>query len=280
MRNLRDIRRRIKSVKSTQQITRAMKMVAAARLKKAQDKFNQIRDYSEGIKAVFERMKPFLIHFSKEFFETEEVKKRLVLLVASDKGLCGAYNSKIFEEFLKYGGKTNLEIVAIGTKAMEFLKKNKIEIIKNYSNVFKSLENIPYKEISNLIKERFLSGKVQEVYFLSQRFISLAKMPIIFEKFLPFEFEKDSEIDYIFDPSAKAISEEIIKNYMETKIFQILIEANIAEQFSRMTAMELATKNAEEMIQALTIMYNRMRQTAITKELIEIVSTAQALRRV
>ncbi len=280
MRNLRDIRRRIKSVKSTQQITRAMKMVSAVRLRKVQDRLNQIKNYAENLDCLFERILPLYKKISHPYFRKDGVKKRLVLMVAGDRGLCGSYNSKIFEEFLKYGGKVNLTTIPVGARTISFIKKYNFEIVSSFSNIFKDLEKIPYKEIFSLIEKQFSAGEVQEVFVLSQRFQSMGKTPIMFEKLLPLETKiEEPEIDYIFDPPFIEISSEILRRYFEAKILQILIEAYLSEQFARMVAMELATKNAEDMIQSLTLLYNRMRQASITKELIEIVSGAESIRR-
>ena len=280
MRNLRDIRRRIKSVKSTEQITKAMKMVAAVRLKKVQERLNNLKNYSENLNLLFEKILPLYKKISHPYFRKDGVKKRLVLIVASDRGLCGSYNSKIFEEFLKYGGKINLTTIPIGSRTVSFIKKNNFEVLSSFSNIFKDIENIPYKDIFNLMERAFLGNDVQEVFVLSQRFLSMGKTPIIFEKLLPLETKtEEEEIEYLFDPPFVEISSEILKRYFEAKIFQILIEAYLSEQFARMVAMELATKNAEDMIQSLTLLYNRMRQASITKELIEIVSGAESIRR-
>jgi F-type H+-transporting ATPase subunit gamma len=280
LRNLRDIRRRIKSVKSTEQITKAMKMVAAVRLKKVQERLNNLKNYSENLNLLFEKILPLYKKISHPYFRKDGVKKRLVLIVASDRGLCGSYNSKIFEEFLKYGGKINLTTIPIGARTVSFIKKNNFEVLSSFSNIFKDIENIPYKDIFNLMERAFLGNDVQEVFVLSQRFLSMGKTPIIFEKLLPLETKtEEEEIEYLFDPPFVEISSEILKRYFEAKIFQILIEAYLSEQFARMVAMELATKNAEDMIQSLTLLYNRMRQASITKELIEIVSGAESIRR-
>jgi len=280
LRNLRDIRRRIKSVKSTEQITKAMKMVAAVRLKKVQERLNNLKNYSENLNLLFEKILPLYKKISHPYFRKDGVKKRLVLIVASDRGLCGSYNSKIFEEFLKYGGKINLTTIPIGSRTVSFIKKNNFEVLSSFSNIFKDIEDIPYKDIFNLMERAFLGNDVQEVFVLSQRFLSMGKTPIIFEKLLPLETKtEEEEIEYLFDPPFVEISSEILKRYFEAKIFQILIEAYLSEQFARMVAMELATKNAEDMIQSLTLLYNRMRQASITKELIEIVSGAESIRR-
>lgn len=280
MRNLRDIRRRIKSVKSTQQITKAMKMVAAARLKKAQIKLNLFKNYSENLNSIFEKILPLYKKISHPYLKRDGVKKRLIIIVAGDRGLCGSYNAQIFEEFLKYGGKVNLTTIPIGSRTISFIKKNNFEILASFSNIFKEIEKIPSKEIFGLVERSFLNGEVQEVFILSQRFFSMGNTPINFEKILPMETKtEEPEVDYLFEPPFNLISSEILKRFIETKIYQILIEAYLSEQLARMIAMELATKNADEMIQSLTLLYNRMRQAAITKELIEIVSGAQALRR-
>lgn len=255
-------------------------MVSAVRLRKVQDRLNQIKNYAENLDYLFERILPLYKKISHPYFRKDGVKKRLVLMVAGDRGLCGSYNSKIFEEFLKYGAKVNLTTIPVGARTISFIKKYNFEIVSSFSNIFKDLEKIPYKEIFNLIDKQFSDGEVQEVFVLSQRFQSMGKTPIIFEKLLPLETKiEEPEIDYIFDPPFIEISSEILKRFFEAKILQILIEAYLSEQFARMVAMELATKNAEDMIQSLTLLYNRMRQASITKELIEIVSGAESIRR-
>lgn len=279
MPNLRDIRRRIKSVKSTQQITKAMKMVAAARLRKAQDKLNTLKRYSESLNLLFDKILPLYKRINHPYFRKDGVSKRLVIIIGGDRGLCGSYNSNILQEFLKYGGKTNLLIVPVGARIVSAIKKFNLEILASFSNIFKDFEKIPSGEIFSLAENSFLSGEVQEVFLLSARFYSMGKTPVVFEKLLPLESKtEEPSVEYIFDPPFEILGGEIVKRFMETKIYQVLIESYLAEQFARMSSMELATKNAEDMIQSLTLFYNRMRQASITKELIEIVSGAQALR--
>lgn len=280
MPNLRDIRRRIKSVKSTQQITKAMKMVAAARLRKVQDKLNTLKIYSESLNSILDRILPLYKKINHPYFKRNGVIKRLVIIIGGDRGLCGSYNSQIIEEFLRHGGKANLLIIPVGARIIGTIKKFNLEILSSFSGIFKDFDKIPSKEIFELAENSFLSDEVQEVFVLSARFYSMGKTPVIFEKLLPMEVKiEEPSLEYIFDPPFEILSDEIIRKFMETKIYQILIESYLAEQFARMASMELATKNAEDMIQSLTLFYNRMRQASITKELIEIVSGAQALRR-
>lgn len=279
MPNLRDIRRRIKSVKSTQQITKAMKMVAAARLRKVQDRLNTFKNYSESLSILFERILPLYKKINHPYFRKDGVNKRLVIIIGGDRGLCGSYNSQIIEEFLKHGGKVNLSVVPVGARMVTAIKKLNLEILSSFTNIFKELERIPSGEIFSIVENSFISGEVQEVFMLSARFYSMGKTPVVFEKLLPLESKlEEPSVEYLFDPPFEILSDEIIKRFMVTKIHQIMIEAYLAEQFARMASMELATKNAEDMIQSLTLFYNRMRQASITKELIEIVSGAQALR--
>ncbi|MEJ5165515.1 MAG: ATP synthase F1 subunit gamma [Thermoanaerobaculia bacterium] len=279
MPNLRDIRRRIKSVKSTQQITKAMKMVAAARLRKVQEKLNTFKKYSDSLNLIIERVLPLYKKINHPYFRRDGVRKRLVIIVGGDRGLCGSYNSHIIEEFLKYGGKANLLIIPVGARIISSIKKFNLEILSSFSNIFKDFEKIPSGEIFSLAENSFLSGEVQEVFLLSARFYSMGKTPVVFEKLLPLESKKEEpSVEYIFDPPFEILAGQIIERFIKTKIHQVLIESYLAEQFARMASMELATKNAEDMIQSLTLFYNRMRQASITKELIEIVSGAQALR--
>lgn len=279
MPNLRDIRRRIKSVKSTQQITKAMKMVAAARLRKAQDRLNTFRNYFESLDLLFERILPLYKKINHPYFRKDGVNKRLVIIIGGDRGLCGSYNSQIIEEFLKHGGKVNLSVVPVGARMVTAIKKLNLEILSSFTNIFKEIERIPSGEIFSIAENSFISGGVQEVFVLSARFYSMGKTPVVFEKLLPLESKlEEPSVEYIFDPPFEILSGEIIKRFMITKVHQIMIESYLAEQFARMASMELATKNAEDMIQSLTLFYNRMRQASITKELIEIVSGAQALR--
>ncbi len=280
MPNLRDIRRRIRSVKSTKQITRAMKMVSAARLKKAQIKLSSLNNYFEILEKIFQKTTPLLKKITHPYIKKEDLKKKLYVVISSDRGLCGSYNSQILEKFEEISYKENFSLIPIGSRIVNFAKKHKYEIIASYTNIFKEIDKIPNKEIFNIIENNFLENKVQEIYILSQRFLSVGKISIKIEKILPLEIEKEEpDVEYLYDPNFDILLPEFLSSYMETKILKIFLEALTSEQFFRMVAMELATKNADEMIQALTLFYNRVRQAAITKELIEIVSGAQALRR-
>jgi F-type H+-transporting ATPase subunit gamma len=265
---LRDIRKRIKSVKNTRQITKAMKMVSAAKLRKAQDNVIAARPYASTLDAVMAQL------LSKEPGEVShplltrrEVKRIEFIVVSSDRGLAGGFNSNI---------------TRVGRKAGDFLRGRGYTIRKDWPGVLQKLSYAAAESIAAEVTERFLTGQVDAVYFLFNEFISAISQVPNLQQLLPFEPKADAgqkpSGEYAYEPNAQAVLEKLIPQAVNVKVYRGLLESWAAEHAARMAAMENATKNAGDMIGTLTLFYNRTRQALITKELMEIVSGAEALK--
>ena len=282
MPSLKDIRRRIRSVKSTQQITRAMKMVAAAKLRKAQERLAASGPYAKHLEDLMRRLAARIGPDAHPFFRKQEVERSLVLLVTGDRGLCGAYNANLFhaaERMIRERGPEHLEFILAGKKGADHFRKAGLDIRQSYPNLFQKLDRLPFEAIAAEAREAFLAGRVQEVAVVSMRFRSLSSTAIETVPILPLEPPESAEppgVEYLTEPPLDRILDALIPRYLNASVLRALLEANASEQAARMTAMELATRNADDMIGSLTLFYNRARQAAITKELIEIVSGAQS----
>lgn len=291
MATLREIRRRISSVKSTQQITKAMKMVAAAKLRRAQENILAIRPYAYD-------MRDLIAHLM-QIQELEEmegmallakrpVERVLIVSVTADRGLCGAFNGNIIRKTvdrIRELKNTEYQLYTIGRKSTEFFGKRDYPIFNKKFNFFNEFSFEDALEISRTLISAYTSGKFDRVEIIYNEFKSAIQQNMINEQFLPFvseeaepESKKLHNIDYIYEPDIYSILETVIPKHLNVQIWRILLESNAAEQGARMTAMENATENAEEIKSKLTLHYNRARQAAITKELSEIVGGADALK--
>ena len=288
MATLRDIRRRIRSVESTQKITRAMKLVAAAKLRRAQERIMSARPYAmkmaELLSSLVRRAEgeahPLLVR-------REAARKRLVIITA-DKGLCGAFNSNILRAslaFLREQGATGVTLVVVGKKARDFYRRRPYEIKSEMLGFFDRLAYSHAQELAGGLMQEYLAGEVDEVHLMYNEFRSVAVQRVKREQLLPIEPETTGQGegeaaagDYIYEPSPEAILAALLPRHVTTQVYRALMESVAGEYGARMTAMEAATKNAKEMIGVLTIQYNKARQERITKELLDIVGGAEALR--
>ena len=288
MATLRDIRRRIRSVESTQKITRAMKLVAAAKLRRAQERIMAARPYAvkmaELLSSLVRRAEgeahPLLVR-------REAARKRLVIITA-DKGLCGAFNSNILRAslaFLREQGETSVTLVVVGKKARDFYRRRPYQIKSEMLGFFDRLAYSHAQELAGGLMQEYLAGEVDEVHLMYNEFRSVAVQRVKREQLLPIEpaATPDGEGeaaagDYIYEPSPEAILAALLPRHVTTQVYRALMESVAGEYGARMTAMEAATKNAKEMIEVLTIQYNKARQERITKELLDIVGGAEALR--
>ena len=288
MATLRDIRRRIRSVESTQKITRAMKLVAAAKLRRAQERIISARPYAvkmaELLSSLVRRAEgeahPLLVR-------REAARKRLVIITA-DKGLCGAFNSNILRAslaFLREQGETSVTLVVVGKKARDFYRRRPYQIKSEMLGFFDRLAYSHAQELAGGLMQEYLAGEVDEVHLMYNEFRSVAVQRVKREQLLPIEpaATPDGEGeaaagDYIYEPSPEAILAALLPRHVTTQVYRALMESVAGEYGARMTAMEAATKNAKEMIEVLTIQYNKARQERITKELLDIVGGAEALR--
>ena len=281
MPSLLDLRRRIRAVKSTQQITKAMKMVSAAKLRRAQERIFAARPYAAAMRQVLSSVSTRVDVNAHPLLQEREEKKVLFVVVTSDKGLAGAFNANAIKAAQNAIRETTaeVELLPIGRKANDFFRRRTIPIRRQAAHVFQALTLATAKEIADALIADFLSGEIDAVYVIYNEFRSVMSQIVRTEKLLPLAKawdEPQNAIDYLYEPSPEAILNDILPKHIEFQLYRVLLESAAAEQGARMTAMESATKNASEMISHLTLTYNRIRQAAITKEIIEIVSGAAA----
>lgn len=288
MPTLREVKKRIRTVKSTERITKAMEMVAAAKLRRAQEKVEESRPYSKKMDEMLSQLAAGATgEISHPYFEKREIKKRTIVVMTSDRGLCGSFNSNVIRKasaWLKENNDVEVEIVTIGKRANDFFKRRQWKVVENFSDWGGVLHMDKAREIVAFLAERFVSGETDEISLFFTRFLSMVKYKIVNEKYLPIappDMEatqtSDSNREYIFEPSPEAIYASLMPSYATTKMVTALVESFASEHGSRMIAMGNATTNANEMIQILTLDYNKARQAQITKELLEVVSGAEAL---
>jgi F-type H+-transporting ATPase subunit gamma len=283
--NTLDIRRRIRSVKNTQQITRAMKMVAAAKLRRAQARMIAARPYSAALGTVLRSVAARVDASRHPLLAEREENRVLLLVITSDKGLAGAFNANVLkatQRLIEERGWTNVQIMPIGKKAADYFKRRTIPIRHRPVQAFQALTVETARELATVIREDFVEGKVDAVYASYNEFRSVISQAVHVVRLLPIpreehQGEAPAGVDYLYEPGPERILSDLLPRYVEFQIYRALLESAAAEQGARMTAMEAASKNAAEMIDRLTLAYNRIRQAAITKEIIEIVSGAAAL---
>jgi len=284
MANLKEIRNRIGSVKSTMQITSAMKMVSAAKLKKAQDAITAMRPYANKLTELLQSLSATLDADSgSKFAEQRELNKVLVVAITSNRGLCGAFNTNIIKQTNNlinntYAGK-QVDILSIGKKGNDILSKSNT-IIDNRSDVFDALTFDNVAEIAQKLMDLFQEGSYDKIELVYNKFKNAATQIVMTEQFLPIvpmESDDNVQLDYIFEPSKEEIVEELIPKSLKTQLFKAIRDSFASEHGARMTAMHKATDNAAELRDSLTLTYNKARQAAITNEILEIVGGAEAL---
>ena len=285
MPNIKEVKNRIGSVKSTQQLTKAMKMVAAAKLKKAQDKVTELRPYSNKLNEILSNLSGSI---NNRLFEKREVKNTLIIVVSSDKGLCGSFNSNIFKLFNSIAEEKNLNpnstiIMPIGKKANDFFKKKNFKLIDEFWTTLNGFSYSDASRIFDYVHKEYISNNIDQVHIIYNEFKNVAVQKSVIEKFLPIEEslseDESSNVNnnYLFEPNKSDIANSLIPQTLKTQILKSVFESNASEQGSRMTAMSQATDNAGELLKELKLTYNRTRQAAITKEILEIVGGAEAL---
>jgi len=283
MASLRDIKRRIRSVESTQQITKAMEMVAAAKLRRAQERLEAARPYGHKLKEMLENLAGVAADTQHPLFEKREVRNRILVVVTSDKGLAGSYNSTIIrraEAFLRRKNEPETRLITIGRKGGEYFKRRPVTILRSYDDVGDKVDLFKARTISREIMGFFLSGEADEILVLATRFISAMSRSVSLETYLPIEppAGKTEVTNYIFEPDAASIFAHLLPRYVGNRMLMVLLESSASEHGARMIAMGSASKNAREMIDRLTLQRNRARQASITKEISEIVGGAEALK--
>jgi F-type H+-transporting ATPase subunit gamma len=290
MPNLKDIRRRIRSVKNTQQITKAMKMVSAARLRRAQERVVAARPYANTMQRVLEDLAARAGEYSHPLLEERGDEKYLVVLVTSDKGLCGAFNTNLIKathNFLREHTEKTVELLPVGRRGRDFFRRRSVTFVAEYVGV--GSKGVRYDEAAEIARQIIDAYTDEErgfdkVFLVYNEFRSAISQKLTMKQILPIGgFEAGeaagNEIDYIYEQPPDVIFASLLPKYIETQIFQALIESNASEHGARMTAMDSATKNAAELIDRLTLFANRVRQAAITNEIIEVVSGAQGLEK-
>jgi F-type H+-transporting ATPase subunit gamma len=284
MATAKDIRRRIRTVKNIEKITGAMKMVAAARLKKAQARAESARPYSEKMQEVMAHVAGSMGQVRHPLLDVREEKSVGFVVIGAERGLAGSYNVNVInhamEELLERP-KESVKVYAVGRKAVAFFRRRPYERIGGIESAGSEISFLDAHEITNRLRAEFESKRVDAVYLVYAKFINATRQEPTTLRLLPMaapESENIAPEEYIFEPHADKLLGDLLPRYLDTQMYQALVESQASEQGARMTAMSAATKNAGEMIDTLTLAYNKARQAAITKEITEIVSGAEAQR--
>jgi F-type H+-transporting ATPase subunit gamma len=286
---LKEVRTRIKSVQSTQQITKAMKMVSAAKLRRAQDAITQMRPYAQKLQEMLSNMvsgSDMTIALATE----RQVEKVMIIVVTSDRGLCGGYNSNLIklakqiikDKYAAQAAKGNVTFVPIGKKGFEHFSKNGFKVIDNFWNIFTGLSFEKVQSAAQYAMNAFAAGETDAVELIFSEFKNAATQEYIAEQFLPIQKTATAaatkvKADFIFEPNKEVLITELMPKILNTQLYKAVLDSNASEHGARMTAMDKASDNAAELLKSLKISYNRARQAAITTELSEIVSGAAAL---
>jgi len=294
MPSLKEVRNRITSVKSTQQITKAMKMVAAAKLRRAQNAIQDMRPYAEKLDGILRNLSVALKDedYNNVYAEERAPERVLVVVVSSDKGLCGAFNTNVFrtatrlidEKYAKAKASGKVEILAVGKKAAEYFQRRDYKVISDFMGIQQGKE-IPFtrvREAAEFAMEGFVSGRFDRVDIVYNEFKNAATQILRTKQFLPVEAPEVDEnatndISYLFEPDMLEIVEDLIPKSLKINFYKAVLDSNASEHGARMTAMDKATDNAGELLKDLKLSYNRARQANITKEILEIVGGAEAL---
>jgi F-type H+-transporting ATPase subunit gamma len=285
MATLREVRSRIGGVKKTQKITRAMKMVAAAKLRRRQNAVIAARPYAQTMKTLLQRLASFATGI--ELMTPRDVKSVALVVITSDRGFCGAFNSNLIKAAIAHadtlpGGSKNVKLFCIGKKGSDFFGKRGYTLLAKHIGIYGSLQFGAAQKISREILDGFIRGDYDRVDVIFNEFKSVAQQRVVVDQFLPIpvpegETPGTPEGDAIYEPSQQAILEALVPRHLNFLIWRALLESTASEEGARMAAMENATENARDMIETLQLQYNKARQTAITKELLEIVGGAEAL---
>lgn len=287
MASLKEVKSRILSVNSTQQITKAMKMVAAAKLRRAQDRVIQLRPYSGKLRTILNNLSSSSGSDSK-FLEERKINKALLIVVGSDKGLCGSFNSSVIKftnqlidnNYKKLYENKKLTILPIGNKMFDHYRKRNFVVLDKFWSILKKSSYNDVVDISNFLMNEFILENYDKIDIIFNEFKNVAVQNTMVSNFLPVNKENDddnNDTNYIFEPNQKDILNKLIPKALSANLFKTILESNASEQGARMTAMSQATDNATELLKELKLSYNRSRQAAITKEILEIVGGAEAL---
>jgi len=289
MATLRDIQRRIRSVQSTQKITKAMKLVAAAKFRRAQERILEARPYAKKMNELLSGLVERTGDETHPLLARRDTGRKRLVIITADKGLCGAFNSNILREslrFLRGAGETSVTLVVVGKKARDFYRRRQFTVKSEMLGFFDRLAYSHAQEIANGLMHDYLAEEVDEVHLMYNEFRSVAVQRPVRQELLPIPADAESDDkddagpqeEYLYEPGPQAILASLLPRHVTTQVYRALMESAAGEYGARMTAMESASKNAREMINVLTIQYNKARQERITKELLDIVGGAEALR--
>ena len=283
MASLKDIRDRIKSVKSIQKVTSAMKMVAAAKVRKAQEKMEQARPYTSALEETINHILPDVNRDDLDLLNVREIKRKAYVIVSADRGLAGGFNSniiKVSEKEIAEFGKENVDLFCIGKKARDHFKRRDYNIVESHIDFWSELNFDNAMMIGRSAIEHFISGKVDEIHVIYNYFVNMAQQEIKSEVLLPLSYDDEGfeEKDRLYEPSKEVLVSSLVPRHLNIQVWKYLLESYASEQAARMMAMENATTNAGDMIKSLTLEFNKARQAAITTEMLEIVSGAEALK--
>ncbi|QBQ40357.1 ATP synthase F1 subunit gamma [Sphingobacterium psychroaquaticum] len=291
MANLKEVRNRITSVSSTQQITKAMKMVSAAKLKRATNAIVQLRPYANKLRDILAQVSASVEGSDSPFTQDRVPTKVLIIVLTSNRGLAGAFNANaiktannlIFNKYAEQHARGNLSIIAIGKRGHDFFEKRGFDVIGNNNDLFSDLTFLNVSKVTEYVMDEFKAGNIDRVEIVYNQFKNAAMQILTAEQLLPLLPEEKTdaaaatESDYIIEPSKEKIIEELIPKAIKTQLYKAVLDSNASEHGARMTAMDKATENAGDLIKSLKLSYNQARQAAITTELTEIVSGAAAL---
>jgi len=289
---LREIKSRISSVKSTEKITRAMKMVASVKFRKAQQNVLQARPYARKINEILRSLIPSIENLDNELLKEREVKKVCFIVVAADRGLCGSFNTNLVKsanayikkDLSEFNNSGNLTLITLGRKTFDHFSKRNFDIYAKFSGIFDKLDFASAQAVIKEIVSGYVKKDFDKVVVMYNEFKNIVQSKIITEQLLPIQRfeqteagEKMNVSNYIFEPSIEEIISTMLPRHLNTQVWRILLESYASEQAARMTAMDSATSNANDLVATLQLTYNRARQAAITKEILEVVGGAEAL---
>ncbi len=282
MANLKDIRDRIKSVKRIQKVTKAMKMVAAAKMRKAQDRMEQARPYTNSLDEIIHHILPDVDREMLPLLDEREIKRKAYVVVCADRGLAGAFNTnllKVAQSEIDQFGKDNVDIFCIGKKARDYFTYRNYNIIESHIDFWAEMEFENAIMIGRSAIDHFTNGTVDEIHVVYNYFVNVAQQEIKSETLLPLTYDsiEDKVVDRLYEPSKESIVNTLIPRHLNVQMWKYLLESYASEQAARMLSMENATSNAQDMIKDLTLQFNKARQAAITTEMLEIVGGAEAL---
>lgn len=290
MPSLKEVKSRITSVISTQQITKAMKMVAAAKLRKSQERITQMRPYAQKLTGLFQNLSAAGQDEQAWYSKQRPVENVLLVVVSSDRGLCGSFNSTIIkaasklitEKYSVQAAKGNVTILPLGKKAFEFFAKRNFKMESSFWNIFQGLSYDGVAQAGEFLMEEFKAGRYDKIEIVYNEFKNVATQILRTEQFLPVlpvaKGSTKQEVDYIYMPNQEEIVNGLVPKALKIQLYKAVLDSNAAENGARMTAMDKATENAGELLKDLKLTYNRTRQAAITKEILEIVAGAEALK--